>query len=267
MKTQINFSRVVLILLFVGLNMLLYGQNDNMELSYVTIKTGPSSKIFLNDQYKSVGKWYGEINPGQHIVRIEKEGYQSVEQSFSILNGQNIVVEVAEPTEKITTTPNKKEFKEYKFITLNGSLSFQPQGAVGFTVGYVKKFGGFISIMTGFGFKGFSADKTSDDNGFVNGNYPLYTGKKSKSRLSIIVGGIMCATDKLYVRAGAGYGTRMVSYETADGKWINYGKNSYSGIDLSAGVQTFIKRFTASFDIVTTSFLMMECKLGLGITF
>ncbi len=266
MTTQIHLSRVLLILFFIGFSMILNGQNDTLKLSFVTIKTNPSSKIFLDDQYKNTGKWYGEIQPGQHTVRIEKEGYLSVEQSFSILNGQNVVVEVPEPTEKIITTPNKKDYKQYKFITLNTSLSIQPQFAVGFTAGYVKKFGGFISIMTGFGFKGFSAETTSDDNGFVNGDYPMYTGKTSKSRLSIIVGGIMSVTDKVYVRAGVGYGTRKVAYETVDGKWINYGKESYSGIDLSAGAQTFIKRFTLSFDLVTTSFKAMECKLGFGFT-
>ena len=266
MRVQIHLSKILLVLFFVGFCMFLQGQNDNLELSFVTIKTGQSSKIFLDNQYKNTGKWYGEILPGQHIVRIDKEGYKSVEKSFSISNGQNIVVEIAEPTEKIINEIEKDTCEVHKFITINGSYSLQPQGAVGFTVGYVKKFGGFISIMSGFGFKGFSADKTSDDNGFVNGDYPFYTGKTSKTRLSIILGGIMCVTDNVYLKAGLGYGTRRVAYETVDGKWINYGKYCYNGVDLSLGAQTFIEQFTLSFDLVTTSFKSMECKLGLGIT-
>lgn len=212
--------------------------------------------------------WFNVINTNTSIKVICEENNTKNTRSGKVIithpYGQNSFVVSQDAGNNKKTYDNN--YPTYKFITLNTSLSIQPQFAVGLTAGYVKKFGGFISIMTGLGFKGFSADMTSDDNGFVNGNYPLYTGKTSKSRLSIILGGIMSVTDKVYVRAGIGYGTRKVAYETVDGKWINYGKESYSGIDLSAGAQTFIKRFTLSFDLVTTSFKAMECKLGFGFT-
>lgn len=160
----------------------------------------------------------------------------------------------------------ENNYDTYKFVTINYSFSLQPQSAIGLTVGYIKKFGAFVSVMSGFGFKGFSTDLSSDDNGFVNGNYPFYTGKTSKSRLSVIVGGIASIKDKVFVRAGLGYGTKKLAYETNDGKWINHSKYSYSGVDISVGAQTFFSdKFTVSLDVITTSFKAAELKLGFGL--
>lgn len=269
MRTHLHLFKISLILLFIGSSMFLHSQNnnenDNLELGFVTIKTDPTASIYLDDQFKNKGRWYGEILSGQHVIRLEKDGFESVEQHFSLSTGQNLVIEVNGPNKKVIIPIVETEYKQYKYVTLNGSYSIQPQGAIGFTVGYIKKFGAFVSVMTGFGFKGFSADMTADDNGFVNGDYPFYTGKTSKSRLSVIVGGIASIKDKVFIRAGLGYGTRKLAYETEEGKWINHSKYSYNGVDLSLGAQTFFKKFTVSLDVVTTSFKATELKLGFGL--
>lgn len=270
MKRLNQFLKISNLLLLVVLSVCLYGQNidqnDELNLSFVTIITDQSSKIYLDDQYKGIGRWYGEITPGQHQIRIEKKGYEPVEEDFSIANGANLIVDVDGPDEKIEEPIPPINYEPHTFITLNGSLSFQPQFAMGLTFGYVKQYGVFASVMTGFGFKGFSTNITSDENGYVNGKYPDYTGNTSSSRLSIIVGGIASIKEKVFLRAGLGYGTRCVAYETKDGTWINHGAVSYSGIDMSFGVQAFFNKYTGSFDIVTTSFEAVELKFGIGIT-
>lgn len=269
MKIHLHLLKISLILLFVGFSLFVYGQNnngnDNLELSFVTIKTDQTTNIYIDGKFKNKGRWYGEIQPGQHVIKLEKDGYKPVEKQFSILNGQNLVIEVAGPDEQITTPIKEEHYDKYKFITLNASYSLQPQGAIGLTAGYIKKFGAFVSVMSGFGFKGFSTDLSSDDYGFVNGNYPYYTGTKSRSRLSVMIGGIASIKDVVFLRLGVGYGTRKLAYETVDGKWINHSKYSYNGVDLSLGAQAFFNRFTVSLDVVTTSFKAAELKIGFGL--
>ena len=71
----------------------------------------------------------------------------------------------------------------------------------------------------------------------------------------------------LALKLGAGYGTRSLAWETADGNYIKNQAYSVSGVDLNAGVQLFLNKFCLSIDFVTTNAKYSEVKVGVGVGF
>lgn len=154
------------------------------------------------------------------------------------------------------------------FGTLNFAYSAAPQISFGFSIGQVKRFGWFVSVMTNGSFKGFSAAGNCDADGYLDdGSLPLYTGETAKDRLSVIAGGMMSLTDMLYVRVGVGYGVRNLCWQTEDGQYYRNMAYSVSGVDVSAGLQAHFGMFVVSVEAVTTNFKTLEGKLGFGVAF
>ena len=168
---------------------------------------------------------------------------------------------------KISVKMKEKWYKE-TFVTLNGAYSFLPQASFGFTVGQVKHFGWFVSVMSNGDFSGFDYANDCDNNGFITGGYlPSYTGERSKMRLSVMAGGMMRLSGPLCARIGVGYGNRTMRWQVVDGTWNRNTGSSFEGVDLSAGLQLNLKGFVMSLEAVTTQFQTVEGKLGLGYAF
>ena len=168
---------------------------------------------------------------------------------------------------KISVKMKEKWYKE-TFITFNGAYSFLPQASFGFSVGQVKHFGWFVSVMSNGNFSGFDYANDCDNNGFIAGGYlPVYTGEKSKMRLSVMAGGMMRLSGPLCARVGVGYGNRTMRWQVVDGTWNRNTDSSFQGVDLSAGLQLNLKGFVVSLEAVTTQFQTIEGKLGLGFSF
>ena len=168
---------------------------------------------------------------------------------------------------KISVKMKEKWYKE-TFITFNGAYSFLPQASFGFSVGQVKHFGWFVSVMSNGNFSGFDFANDCDNNGFIAGGYlPVYTGERSKMRLSVMGGGMMRLSGPLCARVGVGYGNRTMRWQVVDGTWNRNTGSSFQGVDLSAGLQLNLKGFVVSLEAVTTQFQTIEGKLGLGMAF
>ncbi len=168
---------------------------------------------------------------------------------------------------KISVKMKEKWYKE-TFITFNGAYSFLPQASFGFSVGQVKHFGWFVSVMSNGNFSGFDYANDCDNNGFIAGGYlPVYTGEKSRMRLSVMAGGMMRLSGPLCARVGVGYGNRTMRWQVVDGTWNRNTGSSFQGVDLSAGLQLNLKGFVVSLEAVTTQFQTIEGKLGLGFSF
>ena len=142
----------------------------------------------------------------------------------------------------------KERWPKETFVTLNAAYSPAPQCSFGFSVGQVKRFGWFVSVMSNGNFSGFHADGTCDGQGFLpDGHLMQYTGETSKMRLSVMAGGMMRLT--------------------TDGQWLRNTAYSIQGLDLSVGVQLHLKGFVISAEAVTTQFKTVEAKIGLGYAF
>ena len=162
----------------------------------------------------------------------------------------------------------KERWPKETFVTLNAAYSPAPQCSFGFSVGQVKRFGWFVSVMSNGNFSGFHADGTCNGQGFLpDGHLMQYTGETSKIRLSVMAGGMMRLQGPWMARVGLGYGNRTVCWQTTDGQWLRNTDYSLQGIDLSVGVQLHLKGFVISAEAVTTQFKTVEAKIGLGYAF
>ncbi|MBR6878349.1 MAG: hypothetical protein IKM95_03070 [Bacteroidales bacterium] len=162
----------------------------------------------------------------------------------------------------------KERWPKETFVTFNAAYSFAPQGSFGFSVGQVRRFGWFVSLMSNGDLSGFSFDGDCDANGYLPGGHLMnYTGKTSKMRLSVMAGGMMRVTQSLMARVGVGYGNRTLRWQTTDGKWLRNTAFSQQGIDVSAGLQYHVHGFVVSLETVTTLFESLETKIGIGYAF
>ena len=153
------------------------------------------------------------------------------------------------------------------FITLNASYDNYGKPAFGLTYGVMKRFGWYASVMTNFNFKGLSTDYSCDSKFFVGDDYPMYTGKDNYTSLSAM-GGFLCYLNRFFsVRAGAGFGAKVLSYELKDKKQVKNTAESALGVDVSAGAMFRYKRLLVSLDCVTTNFKYYEARLGVGINY
>lgn len=157
------------------------------------------------------------------------------------------------------------------FIMLNGAYALYPEYAFGITYGRVKQGGFYINAMMNTSFK-FSSEYTGDSNGYIQGEYPFYTGEKKSTRVSATLGGLVRMHAPVYFYAGLGYGYRGLFYETTDGEWVAWHTPNtvYHGMHWEAGLMGNIKGFGISMGISgITDFgnIYYEGKLGLGYCF
>lgn len=164
-------------------------------------------------------------------------------------------------------TPKVKRIPKITFITLNGAYTNTQNPSVGFTVGQVKKFGWFASLMTGFNLAGLAPAATSDAEGFVGEILPFYKDEYAHTALSIMGGGVMRLNDMMFLKAGVGFGNRSLSWKTLDDRWVRNGGYSAVGVDVSAGMMFNFGGFVLSLDAVATNFKIFEGKIGLGYSF
>lgn len=248
-----------------------------------------------------------DIIIGNHTVRIVKEGYNIIEKSVVVnenrvlsinetLKVKSTPASTVTPkpqtttsttpktttttpkatTSKTTTTPKattskttsyKKRLYRITFLDVNFAYSIAPQTSVGLTFGQVKKVGWYVSVMSGLGFNALGTSMECDKHGYVKYQLPFYSGETSRSRLSAIGGFMFRPSRALAFKVGAGYGTRILAWETVDGEWIKNSYYSTSGIDLDAGMEFFLGGINMSLDVISTNFKTCEIKVGFGINF
>ena len=236
----------------------------NVQLSQgkeITIETGNfGDKVFIDG--KEVGK-----SPIRIILSYGKH-------TISAYNGnksdtKEISISPSSETNSVKLVLAKASLSSYidngyKFIALNVSMSQYNRLSYGLTLGNVNKYGWFVSAMSNFNFNVFNSNYECDENFYVNGFCPEYTGKVSYTSLSVIAGTVVKVSGPIALRIGAGYGVKTTLYETISGAWIKNTAISCQGLDVSAGLQINIRGLVVSLDCVTTNFKIYEAKIGLG---
>lgn len=162
----------------------------------------------------------------------------------------------------------KERWPQETFVTVNGAYAAYPQLSMGFSVGQVRRFGWFVSVMSNGSFSGLTASDSCSKDGIIDGGYlPGYTGTVSKTRLSLIAGGLMRLSGPWIARVGVGYGNRTLCWEAEDGTWLRNEGYSVRGLEVAAGVQWHWRGFVVSAEAVTTRFKNVEGKIGIGVFF
>ena len=250
------------------------------------VESSPSlCKLFIDGQeYGVTPKSIGDMAVGQHEIKLTKDGYIDFTQKVVITKDAKEQVTATLKSKLKPDTPKqnkpklntpKKEkpkldlmtFSQQKlaFLTANAAYSMAPQTSFGATFGSVDKMGWFATVMNNFQFGAMNPSYTCDSEGYVDGEFPLYSGETTSWRLSLMGGLVVRAAGPLCFRFGAGYGSRYGCLVTNDGTPVKVTDNSAAGLDATAGLQLNLKGFTMSVDAVTTNFNTLEVKLGLGI--
>lgn len=245
--------------------------------------TPAMAEIYIDGESK--GETPMRINQmivGRHTLKLVKEGYKTLNKTFTIEDGKTLNLEEKMEAEAPVVVKPPKEEKEPKpkkekpteaatpwvwFATANAAYSLAPQASFGFSVGQVKKFGWFLSAMSNFGFKAMQYDYTADANGLVDGEYPYYIDESCSMRFSVLGGVVVKVAKPLCFRAGVGYGMRVKSWYTKDNQLVKMSDDSWTGLDASFGAQLHLKGFVLSLEAVTTSFKDVEAKVGVGYAF
>ena len=275
MKTR----RMILVALLLGVQTLVAQenvsniravQNDKMVTITYDLKTKSEVRLLISiddgQNYTDTMKVTGYINrvvPAGKDRTIRWQAFNDLGYGdYPEIRFKFITQEPPQPqTPKVTRIP------KITFITLNGAYTNTYNPSVGFTIGQVKKFGWFASVMSGFHFAGLAPAAVSDENGFVGEDLPFYKDEYAHTALSIMGGGVMRLNDLMYVKVGAGFGNRSLSWKTLDDRWVRNGGYSAVGVDVSAGIMFNFGGFVLSLDAVTTNFKIFEGKIGLGYSF
>ena len=197
---------------------------------------------------------------GKEVVVVEKEEPEKKEKPEKKEEPEKKEKPEKKPVEKVKPEKKAESLHKTSFLTLNAAYSVAPQTSFGFTFGQVNKLGWYVSAMSNFGTR-FTANEWDD---LIYIDEAIASGKSSNARLSL-TGGLVCRLfEPVYLKVGAGYGMRVKCWELND-TWYEYPRNTYKGLDLSAGLMFNVKGCTISVDAVTTDFKYMEVKIGVGL--
>lgn len=253
--------------------------NIYLELapSSVTIVCGdPDAGVFLNGELIGNGNCTREVPPGEYVVEVRKDGFQSQKQSFEIKANETKEVSFAslEPLKSKKKKVKSNEpvnLKRKIGILLNYAYAVAPQQSFGASMCSVfNQWGSYLNVM--FGGKPFSkGDVTCDENGLINYHgglvLPKYTGETRSSTFSMTGGVIYRFSDKMAMYGGLGYGNRKLCWQFDNDLWAENSKYTYKGLSLDTGAMLFVGPVAISLGVQTISFNYMELKAGIGITF
>ena len=156
--------------------------------------------------------------------------------------------------------------RDYKGFILLAEVGATSSPSYGIRAGYCKEIGGYASFRSSFSSAKSSYGCTSD--GIVENGGTIWTSGKDKvGRLNVTAGIMARFTHWLGAYAGAGYGTRTLTWEDINGQWAKVTDHSYKGVALDAGLIFTIKNFALSAGINSIAFDWCELTLGLGVRF
>ena len=122
-----------------------------------------------------------------------------------------------------------------------------------------------IVVSTPSNFAAMKSSATAGSDGFDDGEYYFdYTGESCSTRISAMAGMVVRVAGPVYLKFGAGYGTRVKSWYTTNGSLVKISDDCFTGVDATAGLLLNLKGFSFSLDAVTTNFKTVEAKVGLG---
>jgi len=139
----------------------------------------------------------------------------------------------------------------------------------GAMAGIVAKYGAYIRFRSDFNFA--TTDLECDDTGALTSGgtgTPYYVeGSCRKTRLSVTGGYLHRFMKPLYGYVGAGYGSRVMAWETVDGEWVKNKDHSAKGLAAEIGVIGTYNKYALSVGVQTINFKYMELSVGIGYIF
>lgn len=231
------------------------------------------SRISVDNKFVGLSPIEFYLSNGDHTIEASK-GWRFGKQTVNIDENTSTSPQI---------TVNTKIASPSSFIS-NGSFFFT--GNIGFVtkdnptfglsiggIGRNAQGGWFLYLSASPNYKLFTASSSCDENGLVNGVLPLYANEKSSFRASAIFGGTLRVGGPVFIRLGAGWGTRLSAWKTTTNNWIILEPYSWKNFEFSAGLQCCIYNFVLTFDalapldVLITKKKLVEFRFGFGANF
>ena len=226
-----------------------YDLSEMASISLYLTQDGGKTKTLIPQAYLS-GDAGNRVSPGKEKKILWRVLDQYPNQNFQ---GENLSFIV-------------KGTPSMRFVAmLNAGYSLDSGFNAGVTVGQLGFIGWYVKGMTTF-----SAPKNSeftcDENGYVDGTLPAYSGKANTFKAYGVAGVNVRLGIPLYLCAGVGYGTRVYDWQTTDGNWVMNLPGSYSGVAIDAGLMARIECIALSAG-ATLIGGTVDFSLGVGYVF
>lgn len=227
-----------------------------------------NGKIVVDDVYKGKSPVRVYMPIGSHSITATK-GWRT---GFS-----ELTIEADQPINNTLVTTkieSPSSFLSHGITFVIGNMAFVTKSPVyGLSIGALGKNsdgGWYFSLMANKNYKLFNSNVHGDENGYIGGILPLYTGEKLTFRASATAGGVMRIAGPVFIRVGAGYGTRLSSWKTQNETWVTLDPYSWKNFEASAGVQCILYNFVLSaealapLDLITEKKKLVEFRFGVG---
>lgn len=225
---------------------------DGANVFVDNVKRG-KTPVFIND-----------LRIGKHTVRVEKVDFKTDTRNFSVEEDKTATMSFdLKPLTDISELLISYVQNGYKFFTVDLMSNQYGDLSYGLSLGYLKEYGFFVSTASNF-CRALNADLECDNDFYVDGFYPDYTGECHYSSLSVVGGFMAKVSGPVAMKVGVGYGQRIKAYETRSGHWVKHPEYSATGVDVSVGLQCNLRGFVLTLDCVSTNFKIYEAKIGLG---
>ena len=196
-----------------------YDLKEKANVTIYTTNDGGSTKTRIPQAYLS-GDAGKKVQPGKGKKAVWHVLDQNPDQNFQSENLSFIVV--------------GKPITQF-FAMVNAGFSLGTGMLLGATVGQVGSVGWYLKGMTTLSSSP-AADFECDENGAINGILPAYSGQSAKSKAYGIAGVNLRLGAPVYLCAGVGYGSRNLSWELTDGRWVRNLARSPKGVAIDAGL-------------------------------
>lgn len=220
------------------------------------------AKVFINNELAGQTPYKSDRMPLQEYrIRIEKDFFFPMDSTITIFAGKTSSL-----TFKMKSTIKPKEPRR---TLVMAEVGYHPsQISFGAMVGIVSKNGAYLRFRSDFGSA--STELECDDTGaLANGTgTPYYKeGVTTKARISITAGYLRQIIKPLYAYIGAGYGNRILAWETIDGELVKNTDHSTTGVAAELGAIGRLGQFAVSVGFQTVNFKYHELSAGIGFFF
>ncbi|WP_417185631.1 PEGA domain-containing protein [Bacteroides sp.] len=220
------------------------------------------AKVYINNELAGQTPYKSDRMPLQEYrIRIEKDFFFPMDSTITIFAGKTSSL-----TFKMKSTIKPKEPRR---TLVMAEVGYHPsQISFGAMVGIVSKNGAYLRFRSDFGSA--STELECDDTGVLtNGTgTPYYKeGVTTKARMSITAGYLRRIIKPLYAYIGAGYGNRVLAWETIDGELVKNTDHSATGVAAELGAIGRLGQFAVSVGFQTVNFKYHEFSAGIGFFF
>lgn len=220
------------------------------------------AKVFINNELAGQTPYKSDRMPLQEYrIRIEKDFFFPMDSTVTIFAGKTSSL-----TFKMKSTIKPKEPRR---TLVMAEVGYHPsQISFGAMVGIVSKNGAYLRFRSDFGSA--STELECDDTGALNNGTgtPYYKeGITTKARMSITAGYLRQIIKPLYAYIGAGYGNRVLAWETIDGELVKNTDHSATGVAAELGAIGRLGQFAVSVGFQTVNFKYHELSAGIGFFF